>query len=136
MVSRISGAPKFLENYNLSLFTDPDYTGNVKAIIFNGTDVEVTLRKDCSYYQMVVPYYYDGFVLLDSTFEDAPEADSPLSRGRSMELSGDEELDEELEAVLAKDAEKKEEDERGEGAFGSTGSTDVSQQLSPSSPQN
>ena len=74
----------------------------------------MVLRKDVSYFQMMVIYHFDGFVLLDAI------SDEPASP--PMELSGDDEevLDEEVEGLVTSNGAS-----RGEGSFGSTGSAPV-----------
>jgi hypothetical protein len=105
------------------LSLDPDYTGNVKAIIWNlNRDTDLVLKKDASYVQLLVPYHFDGFVLIDSVVAPEEEEEKPPSP-RSMDQWEEEEegIDEELETVLVT---------RGEGGFGSTGATSET----PSSP--
>lgn len=109
----------------------------MKAVLYNATDEEVTLKRGCSYFQIVPTFYHDGFVLLDTG--DQSEAESPPSPGRSMDMSEADILDDDLEAVLSRDGGDDDDVGRGEGAFGSTGSTGTSDErehLAPASPHN
>lgn len=81
----------------------------------------MVLRKDVSYFQLMVIYHFDGFVLLDAI------SDEPASP--PMDLSGDDDeevLDEEVEDVMTSNGAA-----RGEGSFGSTDSAPVAAAAPP-----